>query len=45
VELSRMLGVSRVSLIKSLRRAELKVLSAVVDFMLASKKDWEKEYT
>lgn len=45
VELSRMLGVSRVSLIKSLRRAELKVLSAVVDFMLASKRDWEKEYT
>lgn len=45
VELSRLLGVSRVSVIKSLRRAEYKVLSSVLDFMISVKKEWEKNYT
>ncbi|WP_148684637.1 helix-turn-helix domain-containing protein [Thermofilum adornatum] len=45
VELSRMLGVSRVSIIKSLRKAEYKVLGPVVEFVSMVKKDWEKNYT
>jgi len=45
VDLSNMLGVSRVSVIKSLRRAEFKVISSVIDFMMAVKKDWEKNYS
>ncbi|MGB9786329.1 MAG: helix-turn-helix domain-containing protein [Infirmifilum sp.] len=45
VQLSSLLGVSRVSIIKSLRRAEYKVLSSVLDFMTSVKKDWEKNYS
>jgi predicted DNA binding protein len=45
VELSKLLGVSRVSIIKSLRKAEYKALSPVVDFIVAVKKDWERNYT
>ncbi|MEM0093449.1 MAG: helix-turn-helix domain-containing protein [Thermofilum sp.] len=44
VELSKMLGVSRVSVVKSLRRAELKVLSSVVDFLSATKKEWVNSF-
>lgn len=40
VELAKILGVSRVSVIKSLRRAEMKVLRSAVDFLISSKKDW-----
>lgn len=42
IELAKLYGVSRVSVIKSLRRAEYKVLKAVVQFMAQAKKDWEK---
>lgn len=44
VELSKMLGVSRVSVVKSLRRAELKVLSSVVDFLTVTKKEWVNSF-
>lgn len=45
VQLSKILGVSRVSVIKSLRKAEYKVLSSVLDFMVSVKKEWDRIYT